>query len=114
KFGIELLATTDDPCDDLADHQFLRDDPTWHRRVIPTFPPDKYLEPAQPTWNADVDLLAEASRIDTGTYEGLIAALENRRRYFKDHGAVSSDHSHFDARTDTLEFSARKGLSAAA
>ena len=77
KFGIELLATTDDPCDDLAHHQFLRDDPTWHGRVIPTFRPDKYLEAAQPTWNADVDRLAEVSGIDTGTYEGLIAALEN-------------------------------------
>ena len=114
KFGIELLATTDDPCDDLAHHQFLRDDPTWHGRVIPTFRPDKYLEAAQPTWNADVDRLAEVSGIDTGTYEGLIAALENRRRYFKDHGAVSSDHSHFDARTDTLELSVAERIYAAA
>ena len=114
KFGIELLATTDDPCDDLAHHQFLRDDPTWHGRVIPTFRPDKYLEAAQPTWNADVDRLAEVSGLDTGTYEGLIAALENRRRYFKDHGAVSSDHSHFDARTDTLELSVAERIYAAA
>ena len=114
KFGIELLATTDDPCDDLAHHQFLRDDPTWHGRVIPTFRPDKYLEAAQPTWNADVDRLAEVSGIDTGTYEGLVAALENRRRYFKDHGAVSSDHSHFDARTDTLELSVAERIYAAA
>jgi glucuronate isomerase len=29
--------------------------------------------------------------------------LESRRRYFKDHGAVSSDHSHIDARTDPIE-----------
>ena len=79
KFGIELLATTDDPCDDLAAHQFLRDDPTWHGRVIPTFRPDKYLEPAQPSWNADVDRLAEVSGIDTGDYDGFIAAMESRR-----------------------------------
>ena len=46
RFNIEVLATTDDPCDDLAAHQFLRDDETWHGRVIPTFRPDKYLEPA--------------------------------------------------------------------
>ena len=45
KFKIEVLATTDDPCDDLAAHQFLRDDETWHGRVVPTFRPDKYLEP---------------------------------------------------------------------
>ena len=37
------------------------------------------------------------------TMTGYIAAMENRRQYFKDNGAVSSDHSHLDARTDTLE-----------
>jgi glucuronate isomerase len=117
KFKIEVLATTDDPCDDLSAHQFLRNDGTWQGRVIPTFRPDKYLEPAQPNWNADVDRLAEVSGIDTGDYDGYIAVMENRRKYFKDNGAVSADHSHLDARTDTLEVaeaeriyaSARKG-----
>jgi glucuronate isomerase len=112
-----LLATTDDPCDDLAAHQFLRDDESRRGRVIPTFRPDKYLEPAQLNWNADVDRLAEVSGIDTGDYDGYIAAMENRRQYFTDNGAVSSDHSHVDARTDPIEIaeaeriyaSARKG-----
>ena len=105
KFGIEVLATTDDPCDDLSPHQFLRDDDTWSGRVIPTFRPDKYLDPGQPNWNANLDRLAEVSGVDTGTFGGFIAALENRRQYFKERGAVSSDHSHFDARTDSLESS---------
>ncbi|HKN46040.1 MAG TPA: glucuronate isomerase, partial [Propionibacteriaceae bacterium] len=103
KFKIEVLATTDDPCDDLSAHQFLRNDGTWQGRVMPTFRPDKYLEPAQPNWNADVDRLAEVSGIDTGDYDGYIAAMENRRQYFKDNGAVSSDHSHLDAHTEMLE-----------
>ncbi len=103
RFGIELLATTDDPCDDLAAHQRLRDDPSWSGRVIPTFRPDRYLEPAAPGWNADVDRLARASDREIGDYAGFIEALESRRRHFKDHGAVSSDHSHVDARTDSLE-----------
>ncbi|MET0694017.1 MAG: glucuronate isomerase [Propionibacteriaceae bacterium] len=103
RFNIEVLATTDDPCDDLAAHQFLRDDPTWTGRVIPTFRPDRYLEAALPTWNADVDRLGQVSGVDTGSYDGFVAALEDRRRYFKANGAVSSDHSHIDARTDPLE-----------
>ncbi|HET9648051.1 MAG TPA: glucuronate isomerase, partial [Microlunatus sp.] len=45
RFGIEVLATTDDPCDDLGAHRALTDDPTWTGRVIPTFRPDRYLEP---------------------------------------------------------------------
>ena len=61
--------------------------------------------------------MAEVSGIDAGDYDGYIAAIENRRQYFKDKGAVSADHSHLDARTDTLEVaeaeriyaSARKG-----
>lgn len=103
RFGIEVLATTDDPCDDLAAHRRLTEDRTWSGRVIPTFRPDRYLEAAGPTWNADLDRLAEVSEIDTATYPGFIAALEARRRYFAEHGAVSADHSHVDARTDILE-----------
>jgi len=114
KFKIEVLATTDDPCDGLAAHRFLADDETWRGRVIPTFRPDKYLEPAQPTWNADVDRLAEVSGIDTGEYDGFIAAMENRRQYFKDTGAVSSDHSHIDAGTETLEIAEAERIYAAA
>jgi glucuronate isomerase len=103
RFGISILATTDDPCDDLSAHERLQDDPTWNGRVIPTFRPDRYLEPAQPGWNTDVDRLAQAADLEIGDYDAFITALESRRRYFKQHGAVSSDHSHVDARTDPLE-----------
>jgi glucuronate isomerase len=114
KFKIEVLATTDDPCDDLAAHRFLAGDETWRGRVIPTFRPDKYLESASSTWNADVDRLAEVSGIDTGEYDGFIAAMENRRQYFKDNGAISSDHSHVDAGSETLEIAEAERIYAAA
>ena len=103
RFGIEVLATTDDPCDDLAHHEALAADPTWTSRVIPTFRPDRYLEAASPTWNADVDRLGEVAGIETAEYAGFLEALAARRRYFREHGAVSSDHSHADARTDVLD-----------
>jgi glucuronate isomerase len=103
KFGIEVLATTDDPCDDLSAHAYLAADETWQGRVIPTFRPDRYLEPGSPSWSADLDRTTDVSGVDTGDYSGFLSALENRRRYFKDHGAVSTDHSHLDARTDVLD-----------
>ena len=103
RFDIDLLATTDDPCDDLAAHRLLAEDPTWTGRVIPTFRPDRYLEVGAPRWITDTDRLTEASGIDSGDYGGFIAALENRRDYFRAHGAVSADHSHADARTDKLD-----------
>ena len=76
---------------------------TWRGRVVPTFRPDKLPRAGSPTWNADVDRLAEVSGIETGDYAGYLAAMEDRRQYFKDNGAVSADHSHLDARTDPLE-----------
>lgn len=102
RFNIDFIATTDDPCDDLTAHRRVAEDPTWSATVVPTFRPDRYLEPARPTWNADVDRLAEVSGQDTGTYAGWVAAMEARRAHFKAHGAVSSDHAHLDAGTLAL------------
>jgi glucuronate isomerase len=102
RFRIDVIATTDDPCDDLAAHRLLHDDSSWSGRVIPTFRPDRYLEAASPTWIRDVDRLAEASAVDTGDCRGFIAALENRREFFRANGAVSSDHSHVDAGAEPL------------
>lgn len=103
RFGIEVLATTDDPCDDLSAHARLALDPTWRSRVVPTFRPDRYLEPAQVGWSRHVDRLAESSGADTGDYDGYLEALEARRRYFVAHGATATDHSHEDVRTDPLD-----------
>jgi glucuronate isomerase len=103
RFRIEVLATTDDPCDDLAAHAGLEADRTWSGRVIPTFRPDRYLEPAQPGWADAVARLGEVADVDTGDYAGYVRALEARRRYFVDHGATSADHSHEDVRTDPLD-----------
>lgn len=102
RFGIAFLATTDDPADDLRHHARLRADAGFAPRVAPTFRPDRYLEPGRSDFPALMAALAEASGIDTGSYEGYLAALADRRRYFKDHGAVSSDHSHADVVTLSL------------
>lgn len=103
RFKIEFIATTDDPCDDLGYHQAIARDADWQRAVVPTFRPDKYLEPLKPTWNEDVDRLGEVSGIDTGTYKGYIEAMENRRAFFKANGAISTDHSHADAEAEKLD-----------
>jgi glucuronate isomerase len=103
RFRIQVLATTDDPADDLSAHAALAADPTWPGRVVPTFRPDRYLEPAQPGWGDAVARLGQAADLDTGDYAGFVAAMEARRRHFVEHGAVSADHSHLDVRTDPLE-----------
>src|SRR4051794_39400330 len=96
RFRIAVLATTDDPCDDLSAHSALAADPTWAGRVIPTFRPDRYLEPALPGWPDAVARLGAVADVDTGDYHGYIRALEERRRYFVARGATSADHAHED------------------
>jgi glucuronate isomerase len=102
RFRITVLATTDDPCADLAVHAALAADPGWAGRVLPTFRPDRYLEPAEPGWPQAVAQLAACANIDTGEYDGYLRALAQRRRFFIANGAVSADHSHADVRTDPL------------
>ncbi|WP_404380008.1 glucuronate isomerase [Knoellia locipacati] len=103
RFGISVLATTDDPVDSLEHHRALRADTRFKTRVAPTFRPDRYLESSRPDFAELTKALGHAADIDTSTYGGYIAALEDRRRHFKDHGGVSTDHSHTDVVTLTLE-----------
>ena len=97
-FNISVLATTDDPADDLRHHRALAEDPTWHGRVVPTFRPDRYLDATGADWPRALERLAAASDIDTGTYRGTIRALEARREFFRANGATATDHGAPDPR----------------
>jgi len=104
-FGIEVLATTDDPLDDLAGHAALAAEGAVGR-VVPTFRPDRYLDPDAVGFADNVQrLLAATGR--PNTFAGYLEALEQRRRYFIDHGAVSADHG--VEIPDTLDLDAPEG-----
>jgi glucuronate isomerase len=92
RFQIEVLATTDDPMDDLAAHDALTADPTFTGRVIPTFRPDAYLSPLTVGWADRVARLAEWNGSAVSSYSGYVGALAARRRYFIEHGARTADH----------------------
>jgi len=102
RFGIEVLATTDDPADDLSAHLALREDPSFRGRVVPTFRADRYLDPSSPAWPAALGSLAEASGIDTGSYSGLLDALRSRRAYFAAAGGTSTDTGVLSAEASPL------------
>ncbi|MEU4560166.1 glucuronate isomerase [Actinoplanes sp. NPDC023936] len=93
-FRIDFLATTDDPADDLTAHAALA--ASQDARIVPTFRPDRYLEPFAAGWAEAVKHLGEVADTDIGDHHGFVAALEQRRRHFIAHGAVSADHSHAD------------------
>ncbi len=92
RFGIEVLATTDDPLGDLSAHDALAADPSFSGRVLPTFRPDAYLDPAAVGWAHNVERLAAWSGSPASSYRGYIDALAALRRSFVEHGAVSADH----------------------
>jgi glucuronate isomerase len=88
RFGVEVLATTDDPLDPLDAHRAVRP----QARVLPTYRPDRYLNAFDPAWTGHVDrLIAEAGGGAAG-YAGYLSALAGRREHFISAGAVSADH----------------------
>lgn len=113
-FGLEVLATTDGPADDLAAHAQLAADPTFRGRVVPTFRADAVFDPARPDWRSVVASIGEAAGIDTGTHEGLLAALRARRQYFIQHGATATDTGVLDAGSAPLPAASRERIHAAA
>ena len=91
RFGIRVLATTDDPADELEAHRALRDDPTFAGHVIPTLRADRYMDPSRPGWAGFLYELGVSADVDCRSYAGFIAALRQRRRFFIDNGATSTD-----------------------
>ncbi|WP_396643600.1 glucuronate isomerase [Microbacterium sp.] len=102
RFRIEVLATTDDPMDDLDVHRALADDAHFDGRVIPTFRPDAYLDPEAPGFLRGVERLAQWHGTPTDDYTGYLEGLESRRAHFIAHGATSADHGVVDALAEPL------------
>lgn len=91
QFGIEVLTTTDAAADSLEHHQTLRD-ADWDGRVVPCFRPDATFKIAQPGWEDEIHRLENAAGTTIDSYDEFVRALEDRREYFKEMGATSTDH----------------------
>ncbi len=101
RFGIELLATTDSPLDDLDAHSRLAQD-GFGGRIIPTFRPDPVVDPNFEGFSDNIDRLGGLTGEETGRWSGYLDALNNRRELFIRHGTVASDHGHPTATTANL------------
>jgi glucuronate isomerase len=105
RFGIEVLATTESPLDDLGRHAKLAAD-GWGGpggRVITTFRPDDVVDMEWDGWADRVARLGEVAGQDTSTFAGYLTALRRRREAFAAAGATSTDHGHPTARTVVLD-----------
>jgi glucuronate isomerase len=100
-FGIEVLATTEGALDSLQHHRTIADS-GWSGRVITTFRPDDVTDPDRADFIANVRSLGELTGEDCAEWHGYLAALRQRRAYFRAHGATATDHGHPTAATANL------------
>ncbi len=101
RFNIEVLATTDKASDSLTAHRAIRDS-DWDGRVIPTLRPDAVLRIAAPEWPAELDALRAATGQPIRDYASFVAALEERRAYFRSLGGTATDHAVLEPYTQWL------------
>jgi glucuronate isomerase len=101
RFNIEVLTTTDAAADTLEHHRAIRGS-GWGGRVVPTFRPDAVFRIAAPGWSAEIDRLGRAHGSPVTDYAGFVAALEERRAFFRTMGAVSTDHAVVEPYTEPL------------
>ena len=101
RFNIEALATTENPLDPLDDHRAIRDS-GWKGRVISAYRPDNVVDPEHPGFAANLRRFGEVSGENLGSWRSYLRAHENRRAFFREAGATSTDHGHPTAFTADL------------
>ncbi|GAA0483657.1 glucuronate isomerase [Parasphingorhabdus litoris] len=101
RFGIETIATTEDPLDPLDHHRQLKAD-GWGKKVITAFRPDNVCDPEYEGFADNIAALGKLTGEDVTVWSGYLNALRNRRAFFAEHGATSTDHGHPTAFTSNL------------
>lgn len=92
KMNVVLVCTTDDPADDLNDHQSLKKE-GFEIPVLPAFRPDQAM-------NADnaanfkkyVQRIEQAANVSISTFSDYLSALKQRHDFFASVGCGVSDH----------------------
>ena len=105
RFGIEVIATTESPLDTLGHHAAIRaanESGEWGGRVITAYRPDPVVDPEFEGFRDNLARFSELSGEDAFSYAGSLAAHRNRRAFFAEMGATSTDHGHPTAATADL------------
>lgn len=92
RMKVEVLATTDDPVDDLQYHQQFRLERK-SLKLLPTFRPDKAFAVENPEgYKSYLEALGKALGKEINTYADLILGLKERMEFFDQQGCKSADH----------------------
>ena len=87
--NVEIICTTDDPCDDLAHHKQIALDKEFATRVLPTFRPDFLIN----INSGYMKTLGQITHTTIHNWESLQEAISSRVQYFHQMGCRLSDHS---------------------
>ncbi|MEL7730657.1 glucuronate isomerase [Citromicrobium bathyomarinum] len=101
RFNIEVIATTEAPLDTLEHHAQIRES-DWNGRVITAYRPDPVIDPEFEGFRDNLRKLGELTGEDCTSWKGYLAAHRQRREFFREMGATSTDHGHPTAKTADL------------
>jgi glucuronate isomerase len=92
KMNVKLVCTTDDPVDDLKQHQALKQE-GFEIPILPAFRPDAAMNVDNPTtFNAYVGRLEKAADTSISSFQQFIDAIKKRHDFFAANGCGVSDH----------------------
>jgi len=91
KMNVEVIGTTDDPTDDLAYHQVIKDS-GFEIKVAPTFRPDKAILIQNQNFTSYIAKLAQTCDMNIQNFWDLLEALYRRADFFELMGCKLSDH----------------------
>lgn len=101
QFNIEVIATTESPLDDLRWHKMIRDS-GWSGRVVTAYRPDAVVDPDFEGFVQNVEAFCALAGVPGTSWQDYMDAHRNRRAFFKEMGATSTDHGHPTAYTLNL------------
>ncbi len=101
RFNIEVIATTESPLDPLDHHKAIRES-GWQGKVVTAYRPDPVIDPETIGFAENLQAFGAMTGEDISTWAGYLRAHENRRAFFREAGATSTDHGHPTAFTADL------------
>lgn len=91
-FKVEVVGTTDDPCDSLEFHRAIKGTHPGYQ-VAPTFRPDQALNiEVKPGFQKYIQQLSSVSNVVITSFDTLLEALKSRHDLFDEMGCRASDH----------------------
>jgi glucuronate isomerase len=109
RYNIEVIATTENPLDDLRHHKAIRES-GWKGRVITAYRPDPVVDPEFEGFRDNLKTLSDLTGEDCFSWSGYLFAHRQRRAFFASMGATSTDHGHPTARTADLSVAETEAL----